>query len=95
MEEPRDERDSLEPAPVTRQWSIPPTQEQNDDFDDILQHLRKSRSQPRNVSFSTIGIREYPLCLGDNPGCQNGVSIFSIERIMFLNCEVGSLISLT
>jgi hypothetical protein len=28
----------------------------------------------RSVSFSSIEVREYPLCIGDNPGCRRGVS---------------------
>lgn len=31
-------------------------------------------SNERSVSFSSIEIREYPLCMGDNPGCLRGVS---------------------
>eukprot|EP00980_Cylindrotheca_fusiformis_P030861 scaffold25535_cov117-Cylindrotheca_fusiformis.AAC.4 len=29
----------------------------------------------RSVSFSSIEVREYPLCIGDNPGCKRGVPI--------------------
>lgn len=30
----------------------------------------------RRVSFSSIEVREYPLCIGDNPGSKRGVSSF-------------------
>jgi hypothetical protein len=31
-------------------------------------------AKARSVSFSSIEVREYPLCIGDNPGCRRGVS---------------------
>ncbi|CAJ1960139.1 unnamed protein product [Cylindrotheca closterium] len=34
-----------------------------------------SISHERSVSFSSIEIRQYPLCMGDNPGCLRGVPI--------------------
>mmetsp|Transcript_19057 Transcript_19057/g.47133 ORF Transcript_19057/g.47133 Transcript_19057/m.47133 type:complete len:238 (+) Transcript_19057:155-868(+) len=34
-----------------------------------------SLSDQRSVSFSSIEVREYPLCMGDNPGCLRGVPI--------------------
>jgi hypothetical protein len=34
----------------------------------------KQTVKTRSVSFSSIEVREYPLCIGDNPGCRFGVS---------------------
>ena len=46
-----------------------------------------SFSDQRSVSFSSIDIREYPLCMGDNPGCLRGVSL---RRVFFWRLD-GSL----
>lgn len=42
---------------------------------DATSQIPKPTSLSREVSFSSIEIREYPLCMGDNPGCLRGVPI--------------------
>jgi hypothetical protein len=58
-------------ASSKRGWSVYEDETDND-TDCILEHMSKNTS--KSVSFSTIDIREYPLTVGDNPGCGRGVS---------------------
>ena len=47
-------------------------------------------SGERAVSFSSIEIREFPLCMGDNPGCLRGVSV--MKKMLAIEMEASILI---
>jgi hypothetical protein len=48
---------------------------ENREFDLSSERRRSTNSTSSSVSFENITIREYAVCIGDNPSCSSGAPI--------------------
>ncbi|CAJ1952949.1 unnamed protein product [Cylindrotheca closterium] len=60
-------------------------------FQEALVDPSCSHSEQRHVHFSTVEVREYPICMGDNPGSSRGIPLtigWEIQDQEICNVEV-------